>query len=326
MRYLLDIAIVLLAVAVFAQAPADRIASDDSVRINEFYRLAAQVQDQVWPNWDQTPAPLLLVTSDREFLTHHPAPPQDFKPTGNGFYSRPRQFAINLLATLPAFGPPSVIVIGEPKNTASKTSTPWLITLMHEHFHQLQNAQPAYFGAVEDLGLSRSDTTGMWMLNYPFPYEKPELVRTFVSLRDLLLRALQEPDTGKFRVLAKQYVLERKKFFSQLSSNDKKYLSFQLWQEGIARYTQIKAAEAAAQYQPTREYVSLSDFEPFSTYAAKARAETLDELTRADLGQWKRTAFYSFGAAEGLLLDRLKPRWKDEYFKNLLSMDSYFEN
>jgi hypothetical protein len=120
--------------------------------------------------------------------------------------------------------------------------------------------------------------------------------------------------------------LERKKFFSQLSSDDKKYLSFQLWQEGIARYTQIKAAEAAAQYQPTREFVALSDFEPFSTYAAKARAETLDELTRADLGQWKRTAFYSFGAAEGLLLDRLKPQWKDEYFKNLLSMDSYFEN
>jgi hypothetical protein len=35
---------------------------------------------------------------------------------------------------------------------------------------------------------------------------------------------------------------------------------------------------------------------------------------------------YSFGAAEGLLLDRFNPKWKDGYFKNALSMDSFFEN
>jgi len=40
---------------------------------------------------------------------------------------------------------------------------------MHEHFHQLQNGQPRYFQAVQDLGLSHGDNTGMWMLNYPFP-------------------------------------------------------------------------------------------------------------------------------------------------------------
>ena len=318
--------ILLLAVATFALSPAEKIPPDDAIRIHEFYRLASQIQDEIWPKWSQVPTPLLLVTPDQEFLTNHPSPPKEFKEAGNGFYARPRRFQTSLLATFPALGPPSVIVIGEPKNTASKTSTPWLITLMHEHFHQLQNAQPGYFQMVEELGLSRGDTTGMWMLNYPFPYEKPDTAQAFAKLRDLLLNAVNEPDKNKFEILAKQYVQARKAFFAQMSSDDRKYLGFQLWQEGIARYTQIKAAEAALQYQPTADYMALSDFEPFSAYAAKARTETLNELKQANLIEWKRTAFYSFGAAEGLLLDRFNPKWKDGYFKHALSMDSFFEN
>jgi hypothetical protein len=196
---------------------------------------------------------------------------------------------------------------------------------MHEHFHQLQNAQPRYYQAVQDLGLSHGDNTGMWMLNYPFPYEKPNLAQSFASLRDLLLSAVNETEKEKFATLAKQYIRERQKFFARLSSDDHKYLSFQLWQEGIGRYTEIKAAEAAAQYQPTAEYAALSDFEPFTNYAATVRTETLNELRRADIAKSKRLAVYSFGAAEGLLLDRLDPKWKDGYFEHLLSTDSFFE-
>ena len=279
----------LLLTTAFAQTPAAQLAADDAVRIREFYRLASQIQNQIWPDWSRTPAPLLLVTPDTEFLMHRAEPPEGFKKAGDDLYARPRQFPTNLLATFPAFGPPSVIVIGEPKNTTSKTSTPWLITLMHEHFHQLQNAQPPYFRAVQDLGLSHGDNTGMWMLNYSFPYEKREVVQSFASLRELLLKALNETDKEKFASLGKQYIRERKNFFARFSSDDHKYLSFQLWQEGIAHYTEIKAAEAAAQYQPTAEFAALSDFEPFTTYAAKARTETLNELRGADLAKAKRT-------------------------------------
>jgi hypothetical protein len=317
--------IIILTLAAFAQTPTRQIPPDDAVRIHEFYRLASQIQDRIWPHWSRTPAPLLLVTPDAEFLTHSAEPPADFEKVGDDIYARPRKFSTNLLATFPAFGPPSVIVIGEPKNTTSKTSTPWLITLMHEHFHQLQNFQPGYLQAVQDLGLSRGDNTGMWMLNYPFPYGKPELTQSFAHLRDLLLSCVNETDKGKFAKLARQYIDERKKFFAQLSPDDHKYLSFQLWQEGIARYTQIKTAEAAAQYQPTPAYAALDDFEPFATFTAKARTETLSELKQVDLAKSKREVVYSFGAAEGLLLDRLNPKWKEGYFEHLLSMDAFFD-
>jgi hypothetical protein len=316
---------ILLLIPLFATGDApSHIPADDALRIREFYRLASSIQDQLWPNWSAIPAPVLLVTNTSEFLTHHPSPPQDFQKSDWDFFARPRQFSPDLLATFPAFGPPSVIVIGEPANTLSKTSTPWLLTLMHEHFHQLQNAQPGYFEAVNNLGLSHGVTTGMWMLNYPFPYDKREVKQSFGSLRDELLSTLSEKDEAKFAKASKEYVQQRKKFFSQISPDDAKYLNFQIWQEGIARYTQIKAAEAAAQYQSSAEYTALPDAESFADYAPKLRAETLAELQKADLAQGKRTVVYSFGATEGLLLDRLNPHWKEQYFQHSFSMEALF--
>src|SRR5690242_2667924 len=159
-------AVLLLTITLFAQTTVKQLPADDAVRIREFYRLAPWIEDQIWPNWSQTPTPLLLVTGDTEFLTHFPAVPNEFKQAGEDLYARPRKFPANFLATFPAFGPPSVIVVGEPAHTESKTSTPWLITLMHEHFHQLQYGFAGYHAAVDGLGLSHGDTSGMWMLNY----------------------------------------------------------------------------------------------------------------------------------------------------------------
>ena len=240
----------LLAITLFAQA-SKPIPSNDATRIAEFYRLADQIQDKVWPGWSKAPAPLLLVTADTEYLTHFPDPPKEFQKAGDDFYSRPRQFSPNMQATFPAFGPPAVIVIGEPAATSAKTSTPWLIIVMHEHFHQLQWAQPEYLNAINNLGLSKGDTTGMWMLNYPFPYEVPEIAESFAHLRDTLLAALSEVDQQKFAPLSKAYLKERKDFIAQFLPGDRKYFSFQLWQEGVARYVQIKSAETAADYQPS---------------------------------------------------------------------------
>lgn len=324
MRFLL--ALLVTALPVLAQRVAPQIPADDAVRIREFYRLASVIEDQIWADWSRTPSPVLLVTAQTEFLTHDPNLPKGFSSAGDEFYARPRQFHTDLLSTFPAFGPPSVIVVGEPSNTNSKTSTPWLITLMHEHFHQLQNGQPRYDLAVNKLGLNRGDNTGMWMLNYGFPYENLETAQAFSKLRDLLLKTLNQRTQRKFKRLAQEYGKQRKDFESRLSADDRKYLEFQLWQEGIARYTQVKCAEAALEYKPTSEFAQLSDFQPFAAYAEKARAETLDELRRADLRTWKRVAFYSFGASEGFMLDRLNPKWHQNYFKNLLSMDSYFEH
>ena len=313
----------LLATTLCAQAPKP-LPADDATRIAEFYRLAPQITDKTWPGWSKVPAPLLLITADTEYLTRFPDPPNEFQKAGEDLYGRPRQFPPSMQATFPAIGFPPVIVIGEPKAAQSQTSTAWLFVVMHENFHQLQWAQPGYLKAIDDLGLSKGDTTGMWMLNYPFPYEVPEIAESFSHLRDNLLAALSEVDQQKFAPLAKQYLKERKDFMAQFLPGDRKYFGFQLWQEGVARYTQIKAAEAAADYRPSAAFAALPDFTPFSSYALTARARTLDELAHIDMTKSKRDVVYSFGAAEALLLDRINPTWKDNYFKHLLTTDPLF--
>lgn len=324
MRNLLTL--LLLVPIALAQSVMPQLPNKDAVRIHEFYRLRSDIAEQVWPNWANTPAPLLLVTNETEFLTHHPATPSDFKKIADDLYARPRQFPTNLLATFPAFGPPSVIVIGEAERTEAKTSTPWLITLMHEHFHQLQDSQPGFFEALKELGLAHGDETGMWMLNFPFPYDKPELVRGFAQLRDLLLAALNETNEKEFRLLAQRYVAERRKFFAQLSVDDGKYLSFQLWREGIARYIQIKSTEAAAHYRSTPEYTALADYESFESYAKKARSDNLNELKHANLAKEKRLIVYAYGACEGFLLDRFDAKWREGYFRHPFTLDPYFQD
>ena len=306
-------------------SPVREIPREDAVRVAEFYRLSAQIQDTIWPEWSKTPSPLLLVTADSEYLVRSSAPPTQFAKVSEEVFARPRVFNTSFLATFPAFGPPAVMVVGTPKNTLAKTSTPWLITLMHEHFHQLQYGKPGYYDEVKALGLARGDDSGMWILNYPFPYERPDVVEGFSHLRDLLLAALSAADDAQFKNAAASYVAERKKMFARLSADDRKYFSFQLWQEGIARYTQIKAAETAEHYQASVEFASLSDYLPFADYARQARAETLAELKSADIAKMKRNYVYSFGAAEGLLLDRLNSEWKQAYFEHPLSMDALFE-
>jgi hypothetical protein len=165
----------------------------------------------------------------------------------------------------------------------------------------------------------------MWILNYGFPYERPDVVEGFSHLRDLLFAVLSMSGDRQFQKAAADYVAERKKVFARLAPDDHKYLSFQLWQEGIARYTQVKAAEAAEDYRPSAEFASLPDYLSFAEYARQARRDTLAELKTADIAKMKRTFVYSFGAAEGLLLDRLNPGWQQAYFEHPLSMDALFE-
>jgi hypothetical protein len=47
-------------------------------------------------------------------------------------------------------------------------------------------------------------------------------------------------------------------------------------------------------------------------------------LRTIDLAKAGRVAVYSFGSVEGMLLDRLNPQWKSEYFQHMLTTDPLF--
>ncbi len=284
----------------------------------------------MWEDWSKASFAVLLVTPEHEFLIRHPNPSKDFTSTGydsllrSEVYFRRSVYQTNLLATFPAVNGLPTIVVGTPENT-SKTSTAWVITILHEHFHQLQQSQPGYFSDVNALGLTRGDTTGMWMLNYPFPYDSAKVERQFSLLCQSLWETVESRETKEFANKLSAYLEARRRFKDVLSDDDFKYFSFQLWQEGIARYTEYQIAKLAAEkYKPTNEFKSLPDFTPFKAVADSMLKNILSELPTLPLAGYRRVAFYYIGAAEGLLLDTINPKWKKMYFQKKFSPEVYF--
>jgi hypothetical protein len=297
----------------------------DRTRLAEAFRLADLIGDRIWPAWTKAPFAVLLVTPENEFLIRHPKPSPEFSSLGydgvlkSDVYYRKRKLSPNFLATFPAVPGSmiSTIVVGQAENTIAKTSTPWVITLLHEHFHQLQDSQPNFYADVDALNLSHGDQTGMWMLNYAFPYDRAEVQQQFAALSEALAAAAQLRDTPKAErpKRVREYLEARRKFQQMLSVDDYKYISFQFWKEGIARYTEYQAARlAAAKYHASKEFRALKDYRSFAEVAQTMYDGVFRQLLTQKLGETKREVVYSFGAAEGLLLDEINPRWRSRYF------------
>ena len=321
-----------LSAASFALAQdSPRMSEVDRVRLAEAFRIGETMGDRLWPGWHKAPFAVLQVTSENEFLIRHPQPSADFKLVNydsllrSNIYYRKRTQPQNLLATFPLVGGVPTIVIGQAENTDKKSSTPWVVTVLHEHFHQLQYSQPGYYQAVATLDLARGDQSGMWMLNYPFPYDWMEMKEHFSLLRSLLVAALGAVDHPEFRSKLSAYLKQRTELSQTLSPDDYRYFSFQLWQEGIARYTEYRIASlAAAQYKPSKAFRALKDYRPLGEVAVEIRRGVENELHNGKLEADKRVMFYALGAGEGLLLDRAQPRWRGRYFAEPFYLDKYF--
>lgn len=305
----------------------------DRIRIAEAFRLANKLQNKLWKDWDKTPFSLLLVTEKNEFLINHPKPGDEFESLGydkmlkSEVFVRPRKFQPHFLATFPAFGMGPVVIVGQAENTDAKTSTPWVITVLHEHFHQLQFSNSTYNSDVNSLNLANGDETGMWQLNFPFPYKKQEIAEQFKKLSLKLLDTYRSAGTPGFKGKLAEYISERKAFMEKIKGADYRYASFQLWQEGIARYTQVKMAELAAKkIKPGRDFARLPDFTSYSSEAERLLKGTLDALKNADMQTLERTVFYAYGATEGLMLDKVNPKWRDRYFVDKFALEKFLDS
>ena len=323
-----------LSPASFAQkAPA--ISETDRIRLAEVFHLESKLSDKVWKNWSKTPLAILLVTPENEFLIGHPSPSKDFTEIGydkllkNKVHWRKRTYNPAFLATFPAVQGSgiSTIVVGQAENTWVKTSTLWAITLLHEHFHQLQDSQPNFYQDVAKLDLSGGDETGMWQLNYPFPYADKKINEDFSALVMQLAKALETQDKTAFQNELKTYLKMRTDFNNSLKPDDYKYFSFQLWKEGTARYIEIQIAKLAAKnYKPTKNFKNLKDYKTYAEVAEEIENNLFSSLKNMNLKETKREVVYAFGAGEVLLLDKAGIDWKPRYFSEKFYLDKYFDH
>ena len=306
--------------------PAPAIADGDRVRLAEARRLIATFGDSLWEGWSAAPMALILITPAHEYLLWHSRPSGGFQRIGydsllaTDVHARPRQFAPGLAATFPAVGGVPTVVIGTTEGTRM-SSTKWVLTVAHEHFHQWQTSRPGYYAGVAALDLAKGDSTGMWMLNYAFPYTTASVAERYARLAAALRSALTDTTPAARPRHRATVDSARAQLRSAVEPADLRYLDFQLWQEGIARYTEYRIArDAATRYTPTAAFSALPDAEPFAAVADRLRREILtDDNTM--LGREQRVAFYPVGAALGLWLDETEPGWRSRYIEANFTLD-----
>jgi hypothetical protein len=140
----------------------------------------------------------------------------------------------------------------------------------------------------------------------------------------LLAEALQA-DAAVRAPKSGAYLDARRKFEAMLAPDDYSYISFQFWKEGIARYTEYELARlAATKFRPSRDFRALKDYRSFADVAQSTYAGILKQLENQNLGKTKREVVYSYGAAEGLLLDQIKPGWKRRYLAEKFDLGKYW--
>jgi len=309
--------IALLATAGFSGQSAYAVAANQASALPEdVARGLQQAQgivrksgDQIWQGYGTAPFGFLFVGSDHEVLLCDVRLPEGFvrlKPnrlTGCSQALGPQSWRKpSFLAAMPAFGPPSLIVMGSPEATG-RTFADWTITIFHEHFHQWQAGLPEYYARVSALGLADGDPTGMWMLNYPFPYED-RVVGDAFAVAAAALSAAITADAASLAAKRDSYLAAKAVFRTTVSPKDWRYFDFVLWQEGVARWTEI---EVAAQ----------SGHPELITAATARRADTIADLQTAKLAEQKRLSAYAFGAGEAMLLERTDPNWRQCYPRQL---------
>lgn len=289
--------------------------------ISTYQAVAANMYDSYWPEWENVPKPLLLIDDNWEYLFGTDYTDSTFQVNCEGIYSRPATLNKYFLATFPLINYKPTILIGTPENT-HKTSLEWTITLLHEHFHQLQFSHPDYQAAQKALNLDKGDQTGMWMLNHPFPYEAEKVIHKIDEMVDNLLSLHQ--NTAANLVLSK-HLRYKQELKTLIGDEHYKYLNLQLWQEGYARFMELSILEYwIAQF----DQINQDQFQrhELETYLRDYETQIRESLISSPIYEIKRVYFYSLGATEAMLIRKLNPDWKDPYFDVLFTTDNLLKN
>lgn len=273
--------------------------------------IAKDAGERLWPGYGSAPFGFLLIDDGVEWLICQPGSPAGFRyngmdsATGCPLLTRPRStLPENLLAAMPVLGTPATIVMGSPAATG-RSEADWKRTILHEHFHQWQTSLPNYYARVEALNLADGDRTGMWMLDYPFPYTDPDAGQAYRNASLALADALDRRGRLDFPQSFDRYLAARRAFAATVTPRDWDYLEFQLWQEGTARWTEIELGKRHPDEQVRAGALILQN-------------KTLAELGTPDLAQHRRLAVYSLGAGEAMLMEACGSHWRKAY-RNILA-------
>jgi len=142
-----------------------------------------------------------------------------------------------------------------------------------------------------------------------------------------LVDAIAGLDSADFSQRFARYRAARTAFIATVDAKSQRYFSFQCWQEGVARYTELAVARLAANaHAADRAFLNDAQAAALANDAEGTLARILKRLRTISLKEGQRSNFYAVGAGEALLLDRASPGWHDRYLQSAMDLSAHFPN
>ena len=296
--------VLLLAAVAFAEPALDTsVRPIDLDRIRELYRLTDRFGEQLWPGFDARKVPIGLNHGDQlELLIAHPKPPEmSHVLPGQDLQGVP----ILVREGSDRFGPGSGGVAADLygvyavyMNTLSpgNTTDNYLSVFLHECFHVYQRA---YRAGAERLRSSL-----------------PEHDAAYSALtgleRRVLDAAVRSTDDVEARTLARMFLAVRRERRAGLAEGVVRAEDDGEYDEGTATYVQVRLFDlilVSDDFEPGIDDPRYGGFEN----AGAEHERVLDKIApRASCPIRFHLAKYQTGLAQCLLLDRLRPAWKEE--------------
>lgn len=304
MKQLLILALTTAVTCVSGQAQKRSLGAIDVARVRELYRLTDVLGDKLWPGFDTRKTPIAINNDDREeLLAGHPRPPKEFSVFKNHqLGNEPVMIRDGCTRYGPRSGGWAVNLGGEQTayvgTLKQGTTENYLSLLIHECFHVYQRTYR-----------ERADGPRR---------EPPDDDPTYAALIGLESRilhaALQEPIDKKARLLAQMFTAVRHERRRGLAVEVVRTEGEQEYSEGTATYIQARMFQLLAATGGIKPVTKKADhrYGGFATAGKSFREFVRRVLPAKGLPISFFHAQYQNGMAQGLLLDRLRPGWKEE--------------
>jgi len=299
-----------------------KLQQEDVVVITEAFNLWKTKGEQVWEGWTKINIPFIYRKENYEYWINFPS---SIKEKGK-FIEKIQNMDVygkaienkNVIAASKDIYNISAVVLSSPK-ISEMTKEEWIITAIHEMFHVFQSSNKTFQNKIKNLDLAYGNDAS-WMLNYPFPYQDTSL-KTISHMQGYLLYKVYQSDDFKENMydcfLLKDILSLYKNDIIQKYGNDGnyKYSNFQQSVEGGAKYTELKMAEiAVTNYKPLSPDIHFTDI----------YTNQINVIRHCGKGTGGRLTFYYLGLAKCLVLDKINPEWKKNYF-NTAWLDEIFD-
>ena len=308
----------------------------DKIRLAEALHLKADLGDTLWPGFGSEPIPVSLHYDQVSFLVGYPGSPpaawqavsgDDFQ--GQVYYRKAetdqQNFAIQVGDTWVAGMAtktmtdlflmqvyrdllPPVIEQVFPYRLLIQPSETQIGGVIHEAFHVYQaRLIPQRLEAAEEAHRLGEQ---YWAVD-------ATMHTAWKEEANLLAKASSAKTDGEARLLTRQFLEQRqqRRQRANLASELVDYERWLEWEEGVAKYTEVKILQLAHEipsYQPIPEIQADPDFKAYRNYQQRWSQENIQLKLQA--GQEGETRFYQTGLAMAYLLDRLSPGWKTSAF------------